>query len=208
MSDRAARPSLFTIGHSNHEMEAFVALLNQHGVTAIADVRSQPYSRFTPQFNREVLAEALKRVGIRYVYFGRELGARRSERESYRAGQARYELIKELPAFREGLDRIRRGVGTQRIALMCAEKDPITCHRTVLVCRQLRADLDIGHILDDGTIETNEQAESRLLDLAGLPPGNLFQPRAELVEQAYDAQADKIAYREADDATAAGGGPA
>jgi uncharacterized protein (DUF488 family) len=205
----AARPSLFTIGHSDHEMAKFVALLQQHGVTAIADVRSQPYSRFTPQFNRETVAEALKRAGVHYVFFGRELGARRSERESYRNGQARYELIKDLPAFQEGLDRIRRGVATQRITLMCAEKDPITCHRTVLVCRQLRQEpFDIRHILEDGTIETQEQSESRLLDLAGLPPGNLFQSRAELIEQAYEVQAQKIAYTETTDSDAAGGGGA
>src|SRR5687768_15013980 len=183
MTDAAVlRPSLFTIGHSNHEMAKFVALLAQHGVTAIVDVRSQPYSRFTPQFNRETLAEAMKRAGVHYVFFGRELGARRSERESYRDGQARYDLIKNLPAFQEGLDRIRHGVAAQRIALMCAEKDPITCHRTVLVCRHLRGEpFDIRHILEDGTIETQEQAESRLLDLAGLPPGNLFQSRGELI---------------------------
>jgi uncharacterized protein (DUF488 family) len=209
MTDAAAKPSLYTIGHSDHEMPKFVSLLAQHGVTAIADVRSQPYSRFTPQFNRETLAEALKRAGIQYVFFGRELGARRSERESYRDKQARYDLIRQLPAFQEGLDRLRRGVATHRIALLCAEKDPITCHRTVLVCRQLRADpLDIRHILDDGTIETNEQAEARLLDLAGLPPGDLFQSRSELIEQAYDVQAERIAYTETESPLAAGGGAA
>jgi uncharacterized protein (DUF488 family) len=206
MSD-VVRPILFTIGHSNHEMAEFLALLQQHGVTAIADVRSQPYSRFTPQFNREPLAAALQRAAIHYVFFGRELGARRSERESYRNGQARYELIRHLPAFRAGLDRVRRGAATQRIALKCAEKDPIISHRTVLVCRQLRADLEIQHILGDGTIETNEQAESRLLDLAHLPPGDLFQSRRDLVERSYDAQAERIAYREDQDPAIAGEGP-
>ena len=190
---------LFTIGHSNHEMPEFVSLLRQHRVTAIGDVRSHPYSRFHGQFNRETFEELLKRAGIRYVFLGRELGARRSERESYHEKQARYDLIARLPAFREGLDRLRHGVQTHRIALVCAEKDPITCHRTVLVCRHLRADpIQIRHILDDGSIETMEQAETRLLAAVKLPTEHLFRPRSELIEQAYDLQGERIAYTESD----------
>lgn len=190
---------LFTIGHSNHEMSEFVSLLTRHGITAIADVRSHPYSRFHGQFNREVLAECLNRAEIQYVFLGRELGARRSERESYRENQARYDLIARLPAFREGLSRLRRGLITHRIALLCAEKDPITCHRTVLVCRHLRSEpIRIQHILDDGSIETMEQAEARLLEAVKLPSEHLFRPRSELIEEAYDMQAERIAYTESE----------
>lgn len=194
-----ARPCLFTIGHSDHEMSEFVSLLARHGVNAIADVRSQPYSRFHGQFNRDTLAELLKRAGIQYVFLGRELGARRSERESYRGKQARYDLISQLPAFRDGLERLRRGLATHRIALLCAEKDPITCHRTVLVCRHLRSDpIIIQHILEDGSIETTEQVEARLIEAVGLPPTHLFKGRSELIEQAYDLQAERIAYTESE----------
>ncbi len=199
-------PSLFTIGHSNHEMPEFVSLLTRHGVNAIADVRSHPYSRFHGQFNREALAEALKRAGIQYVFLGRELGARRTEMESYQDKQARYELVSELPAFREGLERVRRGLASHRIALMCAEKDPITCHRTILVCRRLRSDaIDIRHILEDGAIETNEEAESRLLEAVGLPPVSLFNDRSELIEEAYDLQGERIAYTEPDEPATSNG---
>ena len=141
-------PCLFTIGHSDHDLAHFVSLLTRHGVEAIVDVRSQPYSRFHGQFNRETIAEALKRAGIEYLFLGRELGARRVERESYRKGQARYDLIRGLPAFVAGLNRLRQEASSRRICLMCAEKDPITCHRTILVCRQLRSEpIDIRHIL-------------------------------------------------------------
>lgn len=202
-----AKLCLFTIGHSDHEMPEFFSLLAQHGVNAIADVRSQPYSRFHAQFNRETFAELLKRAGIQYVFLGRELGARRSERQSYQGNQARYDLISQLPAFRDGLDRLRRGMATHRIALLCAEKDPLTCHRTVLVCRHLRSDpIVIRHILEDGSIETTEQAESRLLELVGLPPTHLFKSRSELIEQAYDLQAERIAYKEAETPHATSGG--
>ncbi len=193
--------TLFTIGHSDHELSAFIERASCHGITAIADVRSQPYSRLHPQFNRETLCEALRRRGISYVFLGKELGARRVEREAYRGRQAAYDLIARLPVFLEGLERVRKGMTTHRVALLCAEKDPLTCHRTILVGRHLRADsIDIAHVLDDGSLETTEQAESRLLELTGLPPRDLFLSREQLVEQAYDRQAARIAYVTADDA--------
>lgn len=189
------RSQLFTIGHSDHETPQFLALLARHGVRAIADVRSQPYSRFHSQFNGETLADSLKNSGIQYVFLGRELGARRAERECYVDGQACYNRISRLPAFHEGLERLRGGATSHRVAMMCAEKDPITCHRTILVCRHLRSDpIEIRHILDDGEIETNEQAELRLLELVGLPTTHLFLSRQDLVEQAYDLQGERIAY--------------
>lgn len=202
----AARPTLFTIGHSNHEMPEFLSLIARHGVDVIADVRSQPYSRFHGQFNREPFAVSLKGAGIQYVFLGRELGARRTERDSYEDNQARYDLIGQLPAFREGLERLRRGLVTHRIALLCAEKDPLSCHRTILVCRHLRFDaIDIRHILEDGTIETHERAELRLLSKVGLPPDDLFCSRAELVEQAYDLQGKRIAFVESEESPDASG---
>lgn len=201
MFARTGDRRLFTIGHSDHEMRAFLSLLARHGVTAVADVRSQPYSRHHPQFNQDSLAASLREAGIAYVFLGRQLGARRSEPESYREGKARYDLISRLPAFQDGLDRIRRGLAEHRIALLCAEKDPITCHRMVLVCRHLRGDpLDIRHILESGEAEGTEQAESRLLHALGLPEEHLFRTRAELIEEAYDLRAERIAYAEAETA--------
>lgn len=197
IENAATKPILLTIGHSDHELPEFLALLAEHGVNVLADVRSHPYSRYHGQFNRETLAESLKRSGIQYVFLGRELGARRTERESYKDNQARYDLIGRLPAFREGLERLHRGVASHRICLLCAEKDPITCHRTVLVCRHLRSEpIEIRHILVDGSIETTEQVESRLLEAVGLPSTHLFCDRYQLIEEAYDLQAERIAYTE------------
>jgi uncharacterized protein (DUF488 family) len=186
---------IFTIGHSNHDLACFMGLLRKHNITAIADVRSQPYSQYSSQFNREPLERLMNSNGILYGFAGAELGARRAEAECYRGGKARYDLVARLPLFQKGLARIRHAAESHRIALMCAEKDPITCHRMILVCRNLRSPgLAIRHILEDGSAETNDQAESRLLSLMGLPEGNLFQSRAELIEQAYDLQGEKIAY--------------
>ena len=188
---------LFTIGHSNHESDRFVESLLRHGVTAVADVRSDPYSQYTPQFNREVLTPVLTHHNIQYVFLGNELGARRSESECYVDGQAQYDLIAKTPAFGAGLARLRRGLSEHRIALLCAEKDPLTCHRTILVCRHLRDDpFEIAHILEDGKLETMGDAESRLLDELRLPQRDLFRSREELLDEAYDRRGAKIAYTE------------
>lgn len=206
MSDAADKPTLFTIGHSDHEMSALIDLLRRHGVAAVVDVRSQPYSRLHDQFNRETLAAALRQAGIDYLFLGRELGARRDERESYRDHQARYDLIARLPAFQEGLDRVRREAAARRVSLLCAEKDPIACHRMLLVCRNLRSDpIEIRHILADGSLETTAQAETRLLDAAGVPQSCLFLDRGQLIEDAYDAQGRRIAYVESETPEAARG---
>ena len=198
MVSPASQSRLFTIGHSDHAADVFLALLRAHGVTALADVRSSPYSRWSPQFNREVLAATLEGDGVRYVFLGAELGARRSEPECYEDGKARYPLVARAPLFRQGLERVRRGAGNFRIALMCAEKDPLTCHRAILVCRHLRDSIpNIQHIREDGRLESHHELESRLLAVAGLPEGDLFQSREELLERAYDWQGERIAYEEA-----------
>jgi len=196
---------LYTIGHSNHSADAFVELLRRNGINAIADVRSSPYSKFSPQFNRETLSAVLRNHGVQYVFLGRELGARREERDCYVGNQARYDLIARSKLFREGLDRVLAGAASHTVALMCAEKDPVTCHRMVLVCRELRASgLDLWHALEDGSVESNTEAENRLLDELNLPRGDLFLPRDALVEEAYDLQARRIAWTEREPARAPG----
>lgn len=192
-----ARHELFTIGHSNRGLSQFLILLKEQGVTAIADVRSYPQSRRFPHFDRDALKIELRQQSVDYVFMGDELGARRSERDCYVEGKARYELIAKTPAFQRGLVRLRKGAAKHRIALMCAEKDPLTCHRTILICRHLREEFDVRHILDTAKIETQEQAEARLFDVIGLPSRDLFLSYTELLTQAYDVQAERIAYVEA-----------
>ena len=188
---------LFTVGHSNHELPRFLQLLAQHRITAIADVRSQPYSQFNPQFNRETLESVLAQHHLHYVFLGHELGARRAERECYVAGQARYDRIVSLPLFLQGIERLRRGIQTHRVALMCSEKDPLTCHRFILICRHLRgSSFGMVHILEDGALETHAAAEDRLLELLGLPSADLFHDKQHLIEEAYDQQARTIAFVE------------
>jgi uncharacterized protein (DUF488 family) len=187
---------LFTVGHSTHSTEKFLELLRKHEVTAIGDVRSSPFSAWAPQFNRSALEPALKSAGINYVFLGDELGARRVERDVYVEGVARYERIAKLPSFKTGLERVRKGARKFRLALMCAEKDCLECHRTILVCRHLRRDLDIAHIGEDGSLETHRDAEARLMKEEKIPQNDLFMSESDLIERAYDQRGPKIAYRE------------
>lgn len=186
--------TLFTIGHSNRTKDEFLSLLVENGITAVADVRSHPYSRRNPQFNKEQLADSLKAIGIEHVFLGEELGARRIEPECYENGKARYCLIAKCPLFRIGLDRIRSGLQSHSVAMMCAELDPLTCHRTILVCRYLKSTESIKHILERGKLEDHAEAEYRLLKLVGLSPNDLFQSLDEQIDYAYDLQGDKLAY--------------
>jgi uncharacterized protein (DUF488 family) len=187
---------LFTIGHSTQTLEQFLALLLKHRIEAVGDVRSNPYSARFPQYNREILDRALRMNNVRYAFLGDELGARRAERECYVDGVARYDRIGRTAAFRAGLERVQTGVARFRLALMCSEKDPLECHRTILVCRQLRNHLDIYHILSDGSLETHSDAENRLMAEEKVPGDDLFSPREELVAKAYDRRGGKIAYHE------------
>jgi uncharacterized protein (DUF488 family) len=191
---------VFTIGHSNQSLDNFLELLLAYRISAIADVRSSPYSKYSPQFNKDVLESVLRNANIDYLFLGSELGARRSEESCYIDGQAKYERIALLPSFRHGIERVLEGVERYIVALMCSESDPITCHRTILVCRELkkiRPDLQITHILGDGTEERQDASEKRLVNLHKLQRelfGDLASTSA-LVERAYDLQAEKIAYK-------------
>lgn len=205
---------LFTIGHSNYDIEVFLSLLQRHEVTALADVRSHPYSRFLPHFNQAVLKEALEREGIRYVFLGQELGARPGNQQCYVNGKAVYERIAATDAFHKGLERVLNGLKRHKLSLMCAEKDPLTCHRAVLVCQHLRHfDIRINHILKNSDLESHEHLEERMLIKHGLAefaktcekPTQLsffFQEsstlptREEYLEKAYKLQGDEIAYVE------------
>lgn len=188
----ATMNTLFTIGHSDHIAGQLVSLLRLHGVKAVADVRSHPYSQRLPQFNRESLVAALEAVNIHYVFLGRELGARRDEQECYVDGRADYALIAKTTAFQEGLQRVQQGLAKMPVALLCAEHDPLTCHRMILVCRHLRAACPmIQHILRDGRLESTQQAEMRLIREFSEGDSNATPL---LVEHAYDLQGRQIAY--------------
>jgi len=187
--------AVYTIGHSTHSAEAFLALLRQHQMEAVADVRSSPFRRFNPQFNREVLEQFLKANGIRYVFLGKELGARSDDRSCYLDGRVQYARLAQTPLFQSGLDRVLHGAARYRVALMCAEKEPLECHRTLLVAKALvTRGQPVMHIHADGHLETHEAAMERLLAATGLPKEDLFRSKEELLSEALARQEQQVAY--------------
>jgi len=188
---------VLTIGHSNHAATRLVSLLHAQGVTAIADVRSSPYSRSNPQFNRALLQESLKAEGIAYVFLGRELGGRPEDPGCYVEGKVQYGRLAQTPLFKKGLGRVFKGAGSHRIALLCAEAEPLVCHRTILVAQELAiSGISVGHIHSDGALEAHSDAMSRLVHLLGLDDKDLYRTRAEIIADACALQAKRIAYQD------------
>jgi hypothetical protein len=174
----AVHPVLFTIGHSNHDQEHFCTLLLQHEIDVLADVRSQPYSRYTSQFNAEELKAALASHGIRYVYLGDQLGGRPRDPEHYdEEGRALYYRMARSESFLQGIERLSGGTQKYRVAIMCSEEDPAVCHRFLLVSRVM-ADrgTEVQHIRGDGSLNSQDQVRATTGDQR---PQNLLFPEME-----------------------------
>ena len=171
-----------TIGHSNHPIEHFLGLLEGSGVEAVVDVRSVPYSRRFPQFGRGRLAQSLAGRGILYRYEGSALGGKPKSGEDYEALAAR-------PEFTDALSRLIGGAANTTLCLMCAEKDPLDCHRTVLVSRRLaERGVAIDHLLADGKQASHDAIEDALLESSGDGVPDLFtssQERTVRLARAY-----------------------
>ncbi|MFZ0929138.1 MAG: DUF488 domain-containing protein [Syntrophobacteraceae bacterium] len=189
--------TIYTIGHSTHPIDKLLALLKRHAITVVCDVRSQPYSQTNPQFNREPLKQALRAEGISYVFLGKELGAKSSDKSCYRNGRVQYDLLAQTDLFRQGLERVKNGAKSYRVVLMCAEKEPLECHRTILVSRHLvEQGMHVLHILSDGRLEEHEQSLQRLIDNLELRQLNLFGPVNDIISNAYRIRGNAIAYHE------------
>ncbi len=157
-------PTIYTIGHSDHTTEAFIDLLREHGITLVVDVRSQPYSRWMPQFNRETLQEDLKDEDIDYAFMGDALGGRPSDPTMYDPGQERpnYKRMAEAPGYQAGIDTlVTLASEAQDITIMCSEGDYRQCHRHLLITQTLlERGVPVLHIRPDGTTaEGTREAE-------------------------------------------------
>jgi uncharacterized protein (DUF488 family) len=153
--------AVWTVGHSNHEFDAFACLLLQEEIEFLIDVRSYPYSRFAPHFNREELQKAIAQQGIGYVFLGEELGGRPTSEDHYDAeGHALYGPMAQAPTFRAAIERVLDGATAHRLALVCSEGDPHDCHRRLLVGRVLaQRGAELRHILPDGTVKVEQSVE-------------------------------------------------
>lgn len=150
---------IYTIGHSNHTKEQFLDLLIAAKIEVVADVRSTPNSRWAEFANRDILKGTLESVRIHYIYLGDMLGGRPSDSDSYDpSGKVDYQAIQEKEYFQRGIKRILGGLKRYRMCIMCAEEDPTSCHRNLLVAENLRrVGVQVLHIRGDGRIQTDEE---------------------------------------------------
>jgi uncharacterized protein (DUF488 family) len=187
---------LFSIGHSNIAAARFIALLRDAGVGAVADVRSTLFSRRFPWFSGKNLAATLAQHGMTYLAYGGALGGRPRDAALYCDGVADYEAMARSAEFQIGLDRLLADAARARVCLMCAEREPLDCHRCLLVARSLaERGLTIGHILHDGTVEPHAATEQRLLALTGTSDDLFVTGQNERLAAAYRRRARTAAYR-------------
>ncbi|MCT4605739.1 MAG: DUF488 domain-containing protein [Marinisporobacter sp.] len=159
--------NIYTIGHTNYSIENFVKLIRLYNINCIVDVRSTPFSKYTPQFNRKDLKITLNQKGVHYIYMGIEFGARRNEQYLYTSqGYLDFEKTIKNKVFLQGVRRLVDGCEKGfNISLMCTEKDPFDCHRSIMVGKGLKDNgFDVKHIFPNGNVQTQEQIEQRLLD--------------------------------------------
>jgi len=155
--------TIFSIGHSNQSIETFFALLRQHEIEVLVDVRSSPYSKYVPHFNSTVLAVAIEQADIKYMFMGQELGGRPDGDEFYDVdGRVFYKRVAESSLFLRGIQRLKEVGKASRTALMCSEEDPATCHRHILIGHVLtKQGVDLLHIRSDGHLEDEKDLTSR-----------------------------------------------
>lgn len=190
---------VYTIGHSNHPLEHVVRLLKSRGIEAVGDVRSRPYSRHVPWFNREPFARSLREHHVKYVHLGGQLGGRSDDPGCYVDGRICYARLSRTDAFQRGLERLVEGSKRYRVALMCAEADPLDCHRTLLIAPRLVAGgVEVAHILPQGGLEPHARAMDRLLAMLEFrPDGDLFRAsmrKDDLVAEAVKVQAGRVGH--------------
>jgi uncharacterized protein (DUF488 family) len=150
--------SFFTCGHSSHDFETWLGLLSQHGVEVVVDTRSSPYSKYVPQFDRELMKRSLEQAGIHYLYLGADLGGRPANPAYYDAnGRVLYSRLRDDARFKAAIARLETGMERFRVALVCGEEDPAHCHRRLLIGRVLT---ERGHIMlhirGDGRLESDD----------------------------------------------------
>ncbi|MEW6387191.1 MAG: DUF488 domain-containing protein [Thermodesulfobacteriota bacterium] len=166
---------IYTIGHSNHKSDELIKLLNQYQIEILVDVRSNPYSRYSPQFNKELLRQIIEISGIKYLFLGNLIGGRPEDERFYDInGQVRYDQIEQTPHFQEGINRLLKEIQSYKIAILCGEEDPMHCHRRLLIGRVLsKHGIRILHIRGNGQIQAEEELASIEASVKGTKQMNL-----------------------------------
>ncbi|SFU79572.1 Protein of unknown function, DUF488 [Clostridium sp. DSM 8431] len=159
---------IYTLGHSNYSIEKFLDILKTFNIECIVDIRGVPYSKYNVQYDKEMLGYTLNKEGFKYIYMGNEFGANRLlGKESYNEeGYADFSKVILEKSFKEGIKRLKNGCKKgYNIVLLGAMQEPIRCHRSILVGRELtNKGFCVKHILDDLTVVDQKEIEKKILD--------------------------------------------
>jgi uncharacterized protein (DUF488 family) len=191
--------SVFTIGHSNHSLDQLLTLLRDNEISAIADVRSSPFSRYQPHFNSKPFRDWLAQNTIGYVPLGQELGGRIEDPSCYIDGQIQYPLVAKTAPFNRGIDRLLEGMQKYRIAIMCSEGEPTDCHRFLLISRLLMDfGTQVGHIMVGGAVLSHDDVLDNLRKKLKINQFDLFSNDSssvsDLIDRTYLEQSKRVAY--------------
>lgn len=197
-----SRPIIYTVGHSTHQLEYFLDLIRAYSVNCLIDVRSVAASNYNPQYNKEPLADFLKRNGIVYLHFAEEFGARHNDPDLLdEDGKVDFQKVRKSWGFKNGVERLWAGVEKGFvICLMCSESEPFDCHRFSMISAALEKDgFDVRHILKDKTLKSNVELERQLLKKydSKIPKPDIFNPSVSPEDQlkaAYKLRNREIAY--------------
>ncbi len=189
---------LYSIGYATKPIPTFIEQLNRYHINVVADIRSVPFSKTFHDYHQGAIQGHLVRAGIRYVYLGEELGPRSKEPHHYDAcGQVQFDRLRHSSLYKQGVERLKTGIQRDyTIALMCAEKDPANCHRSLLIGYDLQRTLGmtLWHITHNGELEDQTALEQRLSHMHQLDE-DLFLSAEEAQEKAYQQQLKKTSYR-------------
>lgn len=194
---------IYTIGYSAFKIDGFIEVLKRYGIQCIIDVRSVPYSKNYACYNREVLKETLKIAGIRYRNYADEFGARQTDKCFFsKEGYLDFKKYTKSDKFNKGYEQICKGIEMgYTFALMCAEVDPIDCHRNIMIAREFsERGFEIKNIMKSGGTQSQTEIEKRLLNkyFGERNQVSLFGDmveEAELINNAYNLKNKEIGYR-------------
>jgi uncharacterized protein (DUF488 family) len=199
LSQNKTKHQCYTIGHSNHPIKEFIDLLKLHGIDCVVDVRSSPYSSYTPQYNKNDFRKKVQEYGIDYVYLGNRVGGRYQEKKYlFPNGTVNYGEVRKSTLFNTGISKILSLLSNHKaVSLMCSEKEPFDCHRFVLVSFSLsKMGIEVLHILEDGVIVSNKALEKRLINMYGQKTlsDSFSSPKDKELESLYEKRNLDIAY--------------
>lgn len=187
--------TIYTTGYAGHTIPSLVQLLQAIGITVLADVRSTPFSGRRPEMDKPALMQALRDGGMRYIFMGEQLGGRPRNPKLYRAGKIDPQALLAHEGYKTGVARLIAGAAEHTICLLCAERDPISCHRGLYIAESLQeAGMQVRHLIGGEQPEDHQATRARMAELVNMEHADLFASENARLTMAIEHMREKIAF--------------